>query len=364
MAPGVPHGGNVLRMALDHDLRPDSILDFSANVNPRGLPECARERLQQASTDPPYWQEYPDQDYTALRSALAHKHTLPVESILVGAGAVALLSAAMQALRPSRCLVPIPSFSEYAHFCACVGAKVDELVLREEDDFRIDSAVLSARLGGHHDCLVLTNPHNPSGALLIKEEVLAFLKSAQAQGVFVIVDEAFIDYAPDESVVQYAARQPNVAVVRSLTKFYGCPGLRVGFLVAAPETVVRIAPSVPTWSVTTLAAATVEEALRDEAYVLETLQSNSTQRALLVASLSALGAEVFPSSANFVLVRLQRGWPDSSATRELLLRHRGIAVRDCNSYTGLQPGKFIRVAVRTAAENQQLLEGLREIWKK
>ncbi len=364
MTATVPHGGDVLGMAAEYGITTESILDFSANVNPRGLPLGARGRMRQCAADPALWQRYPDAEYRSLRAALARKHHVPIDSILVGAGATALLGATIQALRPSRCLLPVPAFSEYAHLCSVAGVNTDEFSLRQENGFRMDIGLYRATLEDHPcDLLILTNPHNPSGALLRKLEVLAILEHARVHGTFIIVDEAFMDYAPNESVIQQAAQISNVAVMRSLTKFYGCPGLRVGFLVGAPETVSRIAPAVATWSVTTLAVEVLQEAIQDEAFAEETFCSNRTDRESLAASLVRMGAKVFPSHANFLLVRLKEGWPDSTLTRDLLLRQRGIAVRDCNSYAGLKRGKYIRVAVRTAEENRQLLEGLREIWK-
>jgi threonine-phosphate decarboxylase len=360
----VLHGGDVLRMATEYGIAPESILDFSANVNPRGLPLRARERMQQCAADPASWQVYPDAEYRSLRTALAHKHHVPIESILIGAGATALLGATIHALQPLRCLLPVPAFSEYKHLCEVEGVTTDQLPLQPENGFRIDAGAYRATLENRPcDLLILTNPHNPSGALLRNGEMLSILERARAHGVFTIVDEAFIDYSPNESVIQHAAQVPNVAVVRSLTKFYGCPGLRVGFLAGMPELVSRIASVVATWPVTTLAAMVLEEAIQDKDFADQTLRSNSTERESLAAALIQMGAQVFPSHANFLLIRLKDGWPDSTVTRDCLLRRRGIAVRDCNSYAALTRGKYIRVAVRTAEENLQLLEGLREIWK-
>jgi histidinol-phosphate/aromatic aminotransferase/cobyric acid decarboxylase-like protein len=151
--------------------------------------------------------------------------------------------------------------------------------------------------------------------------------------------------------------------VRSLTKFFGCPALRVGYAVGLPETLRQIARLLPTWPVTLFAANALETAVRDRAYAERSLQENQDASEALAQSLRKLGAGVAPSAANFLLVHLKEQWPDSAATRDQLIRRRRIVVRNCDSYESLEKGRYIRVAVRTASDNALLLEGLGEIWQ-
>lgn len=358
-----PHGGNVDELAREYGVVPDSILDFSANINPRGLPQEARLHLQRAASNMGLLARYPDPNYRQLREALALKYQIPVESLVIGGGASALIISAMQALCPSRCLIPVPAFSEYMRASAACGIEAGAIPLGPDGGFRLDSAAFAQALKtGKFDCAILNNPHNPSGALLGYNEMLCLLERARAAGAATIVDEAFADYAPAASVIQHAARNPNVIVIRSLTKFYGCAGLRAGFLAAAPETAARAAASIPAWPVGILAAIAFEWAAKDNDYASITLQENATERESLSASLKRLGAGVFPSSANFLLLRLKDTWPCGAETRDFLLRRHHIAVRDCSSYAGLAPERYIRVAVRTAEDNRRLLQGLEELW--
>jgi threonine-phosphate decarboxylase len=169
-------------------------------------------------------------------------------------------------------------------------------------------------------------------------------------GCRTIVDEAFIDYVPGESVVDVAARSETLTCVRSLTKFYAVPALRVGYAVCSPSNAAVLRTHLPSWPVTTLAAQAVAAALDDADFERRTLASNAVERSWLSAQLRSLGCRVVPASANFVLAALP-----SPATSEIvtsrLAREFGMLVRDCGSYAGLD-GEWIRVAVRTRRESR------------
>jgi histidinol-phosphate/aromatic aminotransferase/cobyric acid decarboxylase-like protein len=147
-------------------------------------------------------------------------------------------------------------------------------------------------------------------------------------------------------------------VIRSLTKFYGCPALRVGYAVAHPETIRRIASLLPTWPVTQLAVDALAEAVEDREYAEASLRENTAGRERLAASLSGLGLFIFPSAANYLLLELRADMPTASQLRVRLIRKHRILIRNCDSYEGLAPGRYVRVAVRSAMENCRLLEAL------
>ncbi len=176
-----------------------------------------------------------------------------------------------------------------------------------------------------------------------------------------VVDEAFIDYAPHASMVREAAEHPSMIVIRSLTKFYGCPALRVGYAVAHPETVARIQAFLPTWPITQLAMDTLTEALSDREYEEATLRDNAVERQWLTGELSRLGLVVSPSAANYLFMELNSGMPSSSEVRaHLVAKHRILDPRNCDSYEEPAPGRYIRIAVRTRPENSRLIQALIE----
>ena len=199
---------------------------------------------------------------------------------------------------------------------------------------------------------LLNNPHNPTGALLEPDEVRRIAP--------LIIDEAFIDYAPHASMVREAAEHPGLIVIRSLTKFYGCPALRVGYAVAQPETIRRIQSFLPTWPVTQLALDALTEAIADREYEDASLRDNAIEREWLTGGLSGLGFRVSPSAANYLFMELSGDMPASSDLRSRLIAHHRILIRNCDSYEGLAPGRHIRVAVRFREDNIRLLHALAE----
>ena len=177
-----------------------------------------------------------------------------------------------------------------------------------------------------------------------------------------LLDEAFVDYLPDASLVSQAATHPGLIVIRSLTKFYGCPALRVGLcVVARPETIREIQSLLPTWPITQLAMDALAEAVADREYAEASIQQNVTERARLSEKLSALGLGVFPSAANFLFLELDAHLPTAAGAAGAL---------DCETSnpdpqlrflrSALAPGRYVRVAVRSGEDNCRLTQALAE----
>jgi threonine-phosphate decarboxylase len=339
------HGGDVWHLGVPVE----QVLDFSANVNPRGLPPRALARLAKDAADPQLLQRYPDPSAHTLRAALSRQLDVPPEAIAIGPGAEALLAPALRSMKATRALVPVPAFSEYRRVCEWQNVEFVPLPLESAQSFRICVDDLRGC-----DALILNNPHNPTGALLPAAEV----RQLAALGVPLLLDEAFIDYAPQASLAAEAAGRKGLIVLRSLTKFYGCPALRVGYAVAHPETTREIAGLLPTWPVSQSAMDALSLAIEDHEYAEATLCANATEREILSARLQSLGLIVFPSAANFLLVKLPSAMPLASELRARLIERHRILIRNCDSYEGLERGSYIRVAVRSAAENLRLTEAL------
>lgn len=358
------HGGDVWRVAAEYSIPAERLLDFSANINPRGLPPGARRRLAEDAADFRLMMRYPDPAAGALRAALSERLGVPAERLIVGEGAEALLAAALRSFQARRCLTPVPAFSEYARACAACGTRLDAAALDPASNFRLNVARFCELLGTRQwDAAIVNNPHNPSGALLERAEVGRILDAAAASGTRLLLDEAFIDYAEEASAAHEAGLRPGVIVVRSLTKFYGCPALRVGYAAGAPAELRRLADCLPTWPVSTLALNALTEALKDCEYAGATLRENARERARLAGGLAELGTRVFPSAANYLLIRLPEGCGCSARVRQRLIGEHAILVRNCDSYEGLEEGRYIRVAVRLPEENGRLLAALESVWK-
>jgi threonine-phosphate decarboxylase len=353
------HGGDVWQVAGDLGIPARELLDFSANINPRGLPPLARERLARDASDARLLSLYPDPSASRLRQALSQQLALPAEAIAVGPGAEALLAPILRCLGARRVMVPVPAFSEYRRVCAQQAAEFVPFPLNRRTCFRVPVDGLCRRIEAERcDIVLLNNPHNPSGAMLEAHEVRRVMDATASLGATLLLDEAFIDYAPSATLAGEAATRPGLIVVRSLTKFYGCPALRVGYAVAHPETARRIASLLPTWPVTQLALDALSEAVVDREYAEASLSENAVERERLSASLGAFGLVIFPSAANFLLLELRAGMPAASELRARLASQHRILIRNCDSYEGLPVGRYVRVAVRSAAENGRLILAL------
>ncbi|HEY1212356.1 MAG TPA: aminotransferase class I/II-fold pyridoxal phosphate-dependent enzyme [Bryobacteraceae bacterium] len=356
------HGGDVARVAWELGCDPNLIIDFSANINPRGLPHSAIRALLKAAQDHGGLLRYPDWRSHPLRSTLAQRLEVPIESVILGAGASALITDSIRTVRPSRCLTFTPAFAEYRRACDAIGAVFTGVPLSMGDQFKVNlSTCIELLRTQRPELLILNNPHNPSGSLITASEIRIILDEATETGTKILIDEAFVDYAPEDQVTAEASTRPGVIAIRSLTKFYGCPGLRIGYAVAHPSTARQIERQMPAWPIGSIALEALTAAVQDREYARITIDENARQRASLANSLVELGFRTYSSAANFLLVRLPPNRLDSTHLREeLLLRHH-ILVRDCVPFEGLQDGRHIRLAVLTADQNRLLTEALSEL---
>lgn len=355
-----PHGGDVDRVAREYGVPVADLIDFSASINPLGPPASALERLAREAADLSLLARYPDPAYSELRFALSRRLRVPPECLVIANGSAALFGAVVSAFRSRACLLPVPAFSEQTRALDAANCEITRFQLSAAEEFRINAAAFRGAVAARRpDLCVLTNPHNPSGALTTAAEMSRIVGAAADCGSRILIDEAFIDFAPDETSIAEAVRSDDVVILRSLTKFYGMPSLRVGYALATPATAARIEAQLPAWPVTTMAAAAAVEALRDDDYACRTLRAVAEDREHFRAQLADSGVETYASAANFLLLRLPTRGPDSTRLRAQLIRTHHVIVRDCRSFDGMEDGRFIRVGVRTRAHNERLVTAIR-----
>jgi threonine-phosphate decarboxylase len=353
------HGGDVWQVAEELGIGASELLDFSANINPRGLPPRAQDRLERDASNPRLLSFYPDPSARRLREALSEQLAVTPDAIVVGPGAESLLAPILRYLQPTRALVPVPAFGEYRRVCEQETIEFLPFPLRRSESFGTPVDRLCDRIESEFPgAVLLNNPHNPSGAVLERHEVQLIVETAASSGTTLLLDEAFIDYVPHASLVREAAVRPGLIVLRSLTKFYGCPALRVGYAIAHPDTILAIRSLMPTWPVTQMAIDTLAEAVADRQYAEASLRENSVERDRLADSLTGLGLVVFPSAANYLLLELHTDIPSASDLRSSLIAKHRILIRNCDSYEGLAAGRYVRVAVRSGEENCRLIQAL------
>jgi threonine-phosphate decarboxylase len=337
------HGGRVHAVARALGRPVDTLLDFSANINPLGPPPGVLAFLREALVSD--LAAYPDESAPRLRSLLCGRHRAPDASLLLGAGGAALLFLALRALAPRRVLVPTPCFQEQPRAVAACGAAFHPQPMR---DLQVD---LESLVPGPCDALLLTNPHNPTGQLLSSSDLARW--TARHPHTALIVDEAFMDYAPGESLLPSILQRPRTVVLRSLTKFYAMPGLRVGYAFADVATAGRMRVLQESWPVGQLELMAAEIALRDDEYEPRSLAAFAEDLPAFQTELAHAGLPALPSRAPFLLV------PIPTSGRELAagLAQEGILVRTCAQWPGLGDG-YLRLALRRAADRQRLLEAL------
>ncbi|OYT71367.1 MAG: hypothetical protein CFK52_08375 [Chloracidobacterium sp. CP2_5A] len=338
------HGGRVFEAARRWGVAPDQILDFSANLNPWGPPQSVKDAVARAD-----WTRYPDD--TALRAAFAQRYNLDPAAVVVGNGVAGLLFDTLRVWRPRRVLLLEPSFAEYRRALIAVNACLVTKPLRAEEQFQPDFARLAPLIReARVDTVILNSPHNPTGAAYPADRLLDFIRTVAQHSVRVALDESFADYQPESSLAYKAANLPNVVVLRSLTKFYTMPGLRVGVAVAYPPLARDLRRQTAAWPVGAHALEAARAALGDEAFATRARIRNECARRAFAHALDELGCAVFPSAANFLLIRLPRG---AGAELARWLEPHRVLVRRCADFVGLDD-RYLRLAVRDDAANAHL----------
>ena len=336
------HGGDVYG-------GPRPKVDFSINVNPLGMPPQVVEAL---SPDPAADARYPDPACRTLRSALANHFAISRENILCGNGGADLLMRLCAALRPKNVLLPAPTFSEYSRCVRLFGGTVKEFPLSENDGFAITNGFLQA-VTPDTDMVFLCNPNNPTGRLCPPELVAKLADRCRTTDTYFVVDECFLPFTDGASALPLLADHPKLLILRAFTKIYAMAGLRLGVLLGDAALLARIAPYGAQWSVSTVAQRCGVAALTNEGWIPQTRRYVRQQRQHLASALSSLGCTVYPSDANFLLLRAPIPLAEP-------LQQRGLWVRKCNNFTGLDD-RFIRVGIQNPAENDLLIQSIQEV---
>ena len=356
------HGGQLRQIAERYGVSSETLLDFSANINPAGPPPSALVAIQQAFADPATFTNYPDLELSELKQVIADCAGIQPGNVAVANGFVPLLEAALRSLHIKRCLLPVPSFSEYRRTLENAKVAVVPYLLSSENDFSYEPNTLSETLLDNAcDAILLANPQNPSGALCEAGQMLRLMEMAEQHGITVLLDEAFIDYCPVHSLMQQAIEHPNKVVFRSITKFFAVPGLRVAYAVSNSSTIEQLNRSIAPWPVTSLASDAVCAALRDEAYAEESRVTNERRRMWLERELARLKVATYPSSTNFLLLRFPTK-VDAGLLWERMIVEQQIVLRSCANFEALGAG-HLRVAVRSESENERLIRGLEQVLK-
>ena len=342
------HGGDVYTVK---NKSGKEIIDFSANINPLGLPPGVKKTIR-ANFDKLL--HYPDPDAQNVTQVIAKYWGINENNILVGNGSVELIYLIMSAFTPKTALIPAPTFSEYERAARGTRSKIRFVELKEKKNFQLQ------KLNNTADIIFLCNPNNPTGNLFHPP---ALLRKAK-QGGRLVVDEAFMDFLPDEkehTLIEEACGNKQVIVLRTFTKFFALPGLRIGYLIAHQEVITKLRQYRIPWSVNAFAQLAAEVVLGDKKYIKKTRQCIEKERKYLFAEIGGIRQlNPYPSVTNFLLIKIKDKTISSSYLRKRLIS-KGILIRDCANFRGLN-NKFIRVAIRGHTENLKLINALKAVF--
>ena len=368
--------------AFDHGGdRTGELLDFSANISPLGVPEPVRTALREL-LDGEDLTRYPDPTAWTLCRRIAFKEGLEVnrfsirksfldseDYVLCGNGAVDLIYRAVLAMRPKKALVVEPTFSEYKKALALVGCEVEDYLLTADNGFVLTEDFLNA-LTPDLDILFLCAPNNPTGQNVPPDLLERIALTCKEREIAFFWDASFLDFAKDRKAYRELCRklvrkQDHVFVLKSFTKLYALPGIRLGYLLSSNNKMLTamLTAGAP-WSVSTVAQTAGVAALSCDWYVDDLREQIAVGRRSLCGALEAMGFQqapaegpklYVPSDANFLLLRTGR--PDLASYLEASY---GIKVRDCRSFEGLD-GNWIRIAVRNTKDNATLLKAFKEV---
>jgi threonine-phosphate decarboxylase len=353
------HGGDLAAIARRYGVDAISLVDFSANIAPDGPPAGIAQVLSAFAARPRSLAPYPDPSCTLLRLRIGELRGVEPDAVVVGRGSAALIDVALRASAAPEWLLPVPAFSEYRRALSTLNLRERTFTLPRNLALDVEPYIEALSACPQSGALI-TTPHNPSGRALHAADVQALLTACELLQRPLIVDEAFIDYVPDRSIVREAARSRRAIALQSLTKFYALAGVRIGYAIAHPDTARRMRELDVSWSVGTLDEALALAALADAAYAERTLQANARHRAALARELSMLGADALPSDANFLLVELPIAPTEMDDALAGLVRE-GVVVRDCRSFDGLERRTVIRVAVLDRARNALLVRAISRV---
>lgn len=364
------HGGDIY----SHPVK----LDYSANINPLGLPEGVKKALANGiETCSPY----PDSSCGRLRQALSAFHRVSPDAILCGNGAADLIFQLVLAARPKRALLLDPSFLEYEQALKLTECEIIHMELKEDDGFAVSVPKLCQRIdalpGGPPDLFFFCNPNNPTGLAIEKEELKTLAQYCRANGILFVVDECFNEFLdePQRYSVLDMVRQEsyenafeNVFVLKAFTKTYAMAGLRLGYGICSNKTLLGEMETVrQPWSVSSLAQMAGEAALKETDYVCASRKLIARERESVKRRMREMGFYVYDSMANYLFFRVPEGQCEipqvSKESRGWLYDaclQRGILIRSCYNYRGLD-NRYYRICIKTKAENEHFLAVLKSI---
>lgn len=354
------HGGNIYRASKTYGIKVEDILDYSANINPFGLPEGLKDILVSGFDN---LLNYPDPEYTELKKEISGYLKVAEERIIPGNGASEIIYLLIEVLQLKRILIPAPSLNEYTQAAHAAGVETDFFELKEANNFKLPVDELTGKVKSGYDALLLCNPNNPTSTLLSREELYKILRFTASRRINVIIDEAFIELTEGGngiSMVEALGEFNNIFIIRAFTKLFAIPGLRLGYGLGNIELVKAMWRRNIPWSVNSLACCVAQFLNNCSEYLEKTANWLAIEKDRFYKELSTIkGLKVFAPQTNFILIKITLASLSAGELKEKMAKM-GVLVRDAGNFAYLND-KFFRIAIKDRQSNIRFQSLLREI---
>ncbi|MCR5847588.1 MAG: aminotransferase class I/II-fold pyridoxal phosphate-dependent enzyme [Lachnospiraceae bacterium] len=340
------HGGDIYNNKVN--------MDFSVSVNPMGMPSTVKDALIESVKD---CSRYPEIDSKRLCEKCAEEFRIYPKNVLFGNGSSELFMAIAHAYKPKKVLIPVPSFYGYEHAFSSSSNEVVYYPMKEQNDFSLDEDFLD-HIDSEYDFLILANPNNPTGHLIDRLLMEDIMDECKEKNIRVILDESFIDFSDAKrSFVTRIDEYPNLCIIRSFTKIFAIPSVRLGYMICSDTGFIEnVRKHIPEWNVSGPAQAVGEKCFDCKDFISESIAYIDKEKAYLKNELEKLGIKVYDSDCNYLMIRT-----DILLYDYLLLEK--ILIRNCENFRGLCKG-FYRIAVKKHEENEMLVNTLNkfDVW--
>lgn len=352
------HGSDLEKIEQIYGIRKEEIVSFSANVNPLGISPLLKKELAEhidAITS------YPDREYTSLRQSMAAYCGCDYENIVVGNGSTELISLFIQIRHPKKALILGPTYSEYEREIMLDGGTTHYYPLKESNDFILDVDDFISHLDQDTDLLILCNPNNPTSTCICQNDMRKILDNCKIHGIYVMVDETYVEFAPDiaeVSSVSLTNDYNNLVILRGTSKFFAAPGLRLGYAVTGNHDLLhQINTRKNPWTINSLAVIAGEMMFRDQSYIAATRALISGERERLYHLFaSSERFKPYRPYGNFMLLRILDQSLSASELFDRAIREK-MMIRDCSTFPFLDE-QYIRFCFMKPEDNDRLAECL------
>ncbi|MCC0641406.1 MULTISPECIES: aminotransferase class I/II-fold pyridoxal phosphate-dependent enzyme [unclassified Clostridioides] len=348
------HGANVDEMAKLYGKDPKEIIDFSSNINPKVLPNLEKYILRGLDE----CRNYPDINYTNLRKNISKYININSNFIIPGNGATEIIYLLMKSIK-KRLAIINPTFSEYRRSAKLNNIDIIDLELDSNNNFKLDIDTVKNNIE-KFDCLFICNPNNPSGNVQDLKELVCLLNE---NNKMLIIDETFMEFVENEneySLVKYIESNKNIFIIKAVTKFFGMPGLRLGYGLTSNNNIMdKIYEHKEPWTINSFADMLSNFVFEDKDYIRNSKEYYIKERKYMLQELKNIrNIKAYDTDANFILIKVYKKTADE--LKKDLFKHGNILVRDASNFIGLDDS-FIRIAIKSHEDNKILIENIKNL---